>query len=142
MLDHDDKRDYGRWNFTAACDYLALSGDLLRLALALALGLLIGLERERRAKEAGLRTFGFVALLGALGGALGEGYGLAALVLTGVLTVFLNIYALRADQGLELTCADGIPYNAPRARGHETIGNAAVGRFRADNAVERSLSGD
>jgi len=28
----------------------------------------IGLERERRGKEAGLRTFGFIALLGALGG--------------------------------------------------------------------------
>ena len=30
---------------------------LLRLALSLSLGLLIGLERERRGKEAGLRTF-------------------------------------------------------------------------------------
>ena len=44
------------------------------LALALALGLLIGLERERRGKEAGLRTFGFIGLLGAMGGALGGGY--------------------------------------------------------------------
>jgi uncharacterized membrane protein (DUF4010 family) len=75
----------------------------LRLALALALGLLIGIERERRAKEAGLRTFGFVALLGALGGALGGGYGVAVLILAGVLTVFLNVHALRAGQGLELT---------------------------------------
>ena len=33
---------------------------LLRLTLGLALGVLIGLERERRYKEAGLRTFGFV----------------------------------------------------------------------------------
>ena len=45
---------------------------LVRLALSLALGLLIGLERERRGKEAGLRTFGFVCLLGALGGSLGD----------------------------------------------------------------------
>jgi hypothetical protein len=49
---------------------------LLRLALSLALGLLIGLERERRGKEAGLRTFGFICLLGALGGSLGDAYGL------------------------------------------------------------------
>lgn len=40
---------------------------LVRLALSLALSLLIGLERERRGKEAGLRTFGFICLLGALG---------------------------------------------------------------------------
>ena len=45
---------------------------LVRLGLALALGLLIGLERERRGKEAGLRTFGFVALLGALGSPSGH----------------------------------------------------------------------
>ncbi|HTD90992.1 MAG TPA: MgtC/SapB family protein [Burkholderiales bacterium] len=44
---------------------------LVRLALALSSGLLIGLERERRGKEAGLRTFRFVALLGAPGGSLG-----------------------------------------------------------------------
>ena len=37
---------------------------LMRLALALALGLFVGLERERRGKEAGLRTFGFAALFG------------------------------------------------------------------------------
>lgn len=34
---------------------------LARLALALAIGLFIGIERERRRKEAGLRTFAFVA---------------------------------------------------------------------------------
>lgn len=76
---------------------------LVRLALALALGLLIGLERERRGKEAGLRTFGFVALLGALGGSLGTPFALATLALTGMLTVVLNVQTLRANQGAELT---------------------------------------
>ena len=33
---------------------------LLQLALALAIGLFVGIERERRQKEAGLRTFAFV----------------------------------------------------------------------------------
>ncbi len=41
---------------------------LVRLVLALALGLFVGLERERRGKEAGVRTFAFASLLGCLGG--------------------------------------------------------------------------
>jgi uncharacterized membrane protein YhiD involved in acid resistance len=41
---------------------------LARLALALGLGMLTGIERERRHKEAGVRTFTFGALLGAVGG--------------------------------------------------------------------------
>jgi uncharacterized membrane protein (DUF4010 family) len=76
---------------------------LIRLALSLALGLLIGLERERRGKEAGLRTFGFICLLGALGGSLGMPFALLILALVGMLAVLLNIQTLRADQGTELT---------------------------------------
>ena len=76
---------------------------LLRLALALGLGLFIGLERERRGKEAGLRTFGFAALLGGLGGLLGDAYALLGLSLLGILVVFLNWATLREGQGLELT---------------------------------------
>ncbi len=76
---------------------------LLRLALSLSLGLLIGLERERRGKEAGLRTFGFICLLGALGGLLGVRFALLVLALVGVLAVLLNVQTLRAGQGAELT---------------------------------------
>jgi uncharacterized membrane protein (DUF4010 family) len=76
---------------------------LTRFALALALGLLIGLERERRKKEAGLRTFGFIALLGGISGALGDAYGYLAMALTGMLTVFLNWQEMRAHEGTELT---------------------------------------
>jgi uncharacterized membrane protein (DUF4010 family) len=76
---------------------------LLRLALALALGLFVGLERERRGKEAGLRTFGFASLLGGLGGLLGDAYALLGLGLLGILVVFLNLATLRAGEGLELT---------------------------------------
>lgn len=76
---------------------------LMRLALSLSLGLLIGLERERRGKEAGLRTFGFICMLGALAGLLGMQAVLLVLGLVGVLAVLLNIQALRAGQGSELT---------------------------------------
>lgn len=77
--------------------------SLTRLSLALALGLLIGLERERRGKEAGLRTFGFVALLGAMGGALGDQYAYLILIMTGVLATILNIHRLRTNETTELT---------------------------------------
>lgn len=76
---------------------------LLRLALTLALGLFVGLERERRGKEAGLRTVGFATLLGGLGSLLGESYALLGLGLLGLLIVFLNWATLRRGEGLELT---------------------------------------
>jgi uncharacterized membrane protein (DUF4010 family) len=76
---------------------------LARLALALAIGLFIGIERERRHKEAGLRTFAFAALLGAVGGLLGESYSLLVLALVGVLIVFLNVETIRTNEGAEIT---------------------------------------
>ncbi|HKR99242.1 MAG TPA: DUF4010 domain-containing protein [Candidatus Dormibacteraeota bacterium] len=76
---------------------------LARLALALALGLLIGIERERRRKEAGLRTFGFVAVLGAVGALLGQAYALFGLGLIGVLVVLLNVETIRTGEGAEIT---------------------------------------
>ena len=76
---------------------------LMRLALAVALGFLIGLERERAGKDAGVRTFAFVSLLGTIGGVLGTPYGLAALALVAVLVVILNQYSLRNAGQIELT---------------------------------------
>jgi uncharacterized membrane protein (DUF4010 family) len=77
--------------------------SLARLTLALFLGLFVGLEREWRGKEAGLRTHGLAALLGAMGGMLGTPYALACLGLMGVLIVFLNLQGMRSNQGTELT---------------------------------------
>lgn len=76
---------------------------LTRLALALAVGMFVGLEREWRGKEAGLRTFGFAALLGGLGGLLGAPFAVLAVALLGVLLAFLNWQSLRADGTIELT---------------------------------------
>jgi len=76
---------------------------LARLALALALGFFVGIERERRRKEAGLRTFTFATLLGAVGGLLGQSYALLALGLLGVLIIFLNVETIRTGEGAEIT---------------------------------------
>ncbi|QDK36522.1 MgtC/SapB family protein [Bdellovibrio sp. NC01] len=77
--------------------------SLYRLTLALGIGLFIGLEREWRGKEAGLRTFGFAALIGGMGGLLGDGYAIMGVCLLGILVFFLNWQSLRDNKGTELT---------------------------------------
>jgi len=82
---------------------LPYAPTLARLALALAIGLFVGIERERRRKEAGLRTFAFAGLLGAVGGLLGEPYSLLALGMIGVLIVLLNFETIRSGEWAEIT---------------------------------------
>ena len=77
--------------------------SLGRLTLALGVGLFVGLEREWRKKEAGLRTFGLLALLGGMGGLLGSPYSLMTLASSGLLVVLLNVHSMRAGEGTELT---------------------------------------
>jgi uncharacterized membrane protein (DUF4010 family) len=76
---------------------------LARLALALGIGLFVGMERERQRKEAGLRTFAFASVLGAVGGLLGDAFALTALGLLGVLVVLLNVETIRTGEGAEIT---------------------------------------
>lgn len=78
-------------------------GTLVRLALAIGLGLFVGLERERRGKEAGVRTFAFAAAIGCVGGLLGDAYALASLALLVPFVLFLNLHALRKDSDTEMT---------------------------------------
>jgi uncharacterized membrane protein (DUF4010 family) len=74
-----------------------------KIALALLIGLLVGLEREWAQKEVGLRTFASISLLGALASMLGTA--IVAVMLLGVYlsVVLLNIHSLLKDRSLELT---------------------------------------
>jgi uncharacterized membrane protein (DUF4010 family) len=76
---------------------------LERLLLAVALGVFVGLEREWRGKEAGIRTFGFVALLGCIGVLMGKEYSLLALAMVGILVIFLNWQRIHTNHTAELT---------------------------------------
>lgn len=84
----------GRWPYLPALE---------RLGLALALGTFIGMERERRGKDAGMRTFALVCLLGAMGGLLGTAYALVALGLVAVLILLTDVQAIIGSKTLELT---------------------------------------
>ena len=77
--------------------------SLQRVVLALAIGLFVGFERQRRHKEAGLRTFAFVALTGVLGGLIGDSFAILALSLVGLLVTLLNLSVIRANGAAELT---------------------------------------
>lgn len=78
---------------------------LQRLLLALLLGLLVGIERERAGKEMGVRTFGLAGLLGAAGALASEAVALVAVGLLG-LVIAGNIagHVVRGEE-LELTTA-------------------------------------
>lgn len=85
---------------------------LYHLALALGAGLFVGLEREWRGKEAGIRTFGFSALLCGMAALLGEAYVLVCLAFVGLLVFVLNWQSLREGKGAELTTSAALMVTA------------------------------
>ena len=88
-----------------------LASPVVRLTLAAALGLFLGLEREWSQKSAGVRTFSLISLLGAVFALLADelAYGAALVVVGGVLViaqgVLLAVRGLldRDGSGLSLT---------------------------------------
>ena len=75
-------------------EQLSAPPHLQAFMTSLAIGLLIGLERERRSSaKAGLRTFALVALLGTLSGLLAEKTGSGWILSAGLLSVGAMIIA-------------------------------------------------
>jgi len=74
-----------------------------RIAISLAVGMLVGFERESANKDAGIRTFGLTALLGALSVLIAPSYALAGVVGVIVLVAFLNAHSLLSNRSLEIT---------------------------------------
>jgi len=75
----------------------------LKIAITLAIGLLVGFEREWSNKDIGARTFAMAALLGLLGSLLGS----IPLIISGaavlLLVVFANLRGLEVERKLEAT---------------------------------------
>jgi uncharacterized membrane protein (DUF4010 family) len=75
----------------------------LKVAITLALGLLVGFEREWSNKGIGARTFAIVALLGLLGSLLGPAATLLGATTVVVLMIFANLRGLHVARKLETT---------------------------------------
>jgi uncharacterized membrane protein (DUF4010 family) len=75
----------------------------VKAALALALGMLVGLEREWSNKDIGVRTFAMTSLLGLLGALLSPALVLLSGVAVLILIVFSNLHGLQTARKLEAT---------------------------------------
>lgn len=74
-----------------------------KIVVSLAVGLLVGLEREWAHKELGVRTFALASLLGMLAWLISPGTALVALAGAVVLIVFVNAHSFLLHQQLEIT---------------------------------------
>ena len=75
----------------------------IKLAVALAIGLLIGFERQWSHKDFGVRTFSLTALLGALTAMISTPVMLMGMLATVLLAVLLNIRDIVASRSVEGT---------------------------------------
>ncbi|HSM09087.1 MAG TPA: MgtC/SapB family protein [Gemmatimonadota bacterium] len=113
------------------------SNLMYQLAIAVALGLLVGLQRERAEKTvAGIRTFAIIGMLGVFAGVLGAAVGdwviAAGLLSLAALTVMANVLGARAgvrDPGMTTEVAILVMYSIGVAltRGFVLEGIVAAG---------------
>lgn len=74
----------------------------MRLAIAIAIGIFVGLEREH-SKKTGVRTFALMSLFGCLAGLAGEMYAWIALPFAGVIALLMNWRQMVRHQKMALT---------------------------------------
>ena len=80
---------------------------LTRLGLAVAIGLFIGLEREHSGKN-GVRTFALTALLGCLGGLMGDLFSAIALGFVAMTAAWMNYRQMVLQKALALTTSTAL----------------------------------
>jgi len=79
------------------------SSVAIKIVMALAVGMLVGFERESANKDVGIRTFGLAALLGTLSVLISPAYALVALIGIIVLVASLNARAIFENRAPEIT---------------------------------------
>jgi uncharacterized membrane protein (DUF4010 family) len=75
----------------------------LQMAVAIGIGMLVGLEREWSNKDVGIRTFAIVALLGMLAAVIGQSIVVASLIGVFLLVAAMNVRSIFTDRSLEIT---------------------------------------
>ena len=74
-----------------------------KIAVALGIGLLVGLERESANKDVGVRTFAIIGLLGMLTSLVGRDFAMMGLASVLALITYVNVRSIMVDRSLEIT---------------------------------------
>jgi uncharacterized membrane protein (DUF4010 family) len=83
----------------------------LKMAVAVGIGMLIGMERKWSHKEVGIRTFSIVALLGMLATTIGHDFIMVCMIGVFLLVIFTNLRSILVDRTLEVTTAAALIAN-------------------------------
>src|SRR5207245_11072775 len=83
----------------------------LKMAVAIGIGMLAGMEREWSNKDVGIRTFAIGALLGMLASLVGQSVAITSLVGVFLLVAAMNARTILADRALEITTSAALIVN-------------------------------
>lgn len=83
----------------------------LKMAVSVGMGMLIGMERKWSHKEAGIRTFAIVALLGMLSTMVGDNFVIMCMAGVFLLVIFMNGRSILIDKTLEITTSAALIVN-------------------------------
>jgi uncharacterized membrane protein (DUF4010 family) len=83
----------------------------LKMAVAIGIGMLAGMEREWSNKDVGIRTFAIVALLGMVASLVGQNVAIASLLGVFLLVAAMNTRSILADRSLEITTSAALILN-------------------------------
>jgi uncharacterized membrane protein (DUF4010 family) len=83
----------------------------LKMAVAIGIGMLAGMEREWSNKDVGVRTFAIVALLGMLASLIGPSVAIASLFGVLLLVAAMNARSILSDRSLEVTTSAALMLN-------------------------------
>ncbi len=83
----------------------------LKMAVAIGIGMLAGMEREWSNKDVGIRTFAIVSLLGMLASLISQSVVIASLVGVLLLVAVMNTRSIFADRSLEITTSAALILN-------------------------------